>query len=160
MKRFDQLAEVYLQLIEATIEWNERIYRMARITMADRSKNKRAYCRSLLASLLPLFFQSDAFCLRSSPRLVHHTRFDNERCLYLTRNTSVDRANRDEHQDETPYNIISPQCIYRTIPETMPIVRWVLVFARHMVSYRRTWARIYNWLNTLMLQGDRFLRSL
>lgn len=149
-----QLAEVYLQLIEATIEWNERIYRTARITIADRSKNKRAYCRSLLRlrPLPPCSFSLTFFFVCVLHLVSFTTRFDNEPCLYLTRNASVVRAHRDEHQDETPYNIISPQCIYRTIPETMPIVQQVLVFAR-LVSYHRTWARICNWMNTLMLQS-------
>lgn len=66
MKRYGptncQLAEVYLQLIEATVvvEWDERVYRVVRITIGDWTKNKRAYCRSLLRPSLPPFFQSDA----------------------------------------------------------------------------------------------------
>ncbi|KYQ49354.1 hypothetical protein ALC60_11459 [Trachymyrmex zeteki] len=48
-----QLAEVYLQLIKATVEWDERVYRVVRITIGDWTKNKRAYCRSLLQSTPP-----------------------------------------------------------------------------------------------------------
>ncbi|KYN38743.1 hypothetical protein ALC56_06742 [Trachymyrmex septentrionalis] len=78
-----QLAEVYLQLIKATVEWDERVYRVVRITIGDWTKNKRAYCRSLLQSTPPprltLSFQSDTFCVHSLPRLAYCT-FNSECC--------------------------------------------------------------------------------
>lgn len=109
------------------------VSRVVRITIGDWTKNKRAYRRSPPCDSLPphpppsprescpfslTLFVSVLCASRLLPRALCPT----TSALLLLNSQYVCRRRRGCRKT-TPYNIISRQCIYRAIPETMPIVR-------------------------------------